>query len=180
MITGISEIPFSLEIVINSTIQVWQCTLHSLWSCSGTASRCDSQITYLSKEMAVWHKLCVRWIVIECNFPQNPILYFLASCDDFFLPFILFSPSLKCFSRVFLWWLEHWPKIVHLKGILIEKWWTFTYIVKITFAIPDHYKVEKDTMEQLHADFNQKISISNKKLKRNADQNIINTMRTVV
>ena len=45
--------------------------------------------------------------------------------------------------------------------------------VKITFAIPDHYKVEKDTMEQLHADFNQKISISNKKLKRNADQNII-------
>jgi len=130
-----SEIPFSLEIVINSTIQVWQCTLHSLWSCSETASRCDSQITYLSKEMAVWHKLCVRWIVIECNFPQNPILYFLASCDDFFLPFILFSPSLKCFSRVFLWWLEHWPKIVHLKGILIEKWWTFTYIVKITFTI---------------------------------------------
>ena len=66
-----SEIPFSLEIVINSTIQVWQCTLYSLWSCSETASRCDSQITYLSKEMAVWHKLCVRWIVIECNFPQK-------------------------------------------------------------------------------------------------------------
>jgi C-terminal processing protease CtpA/Prc/Leucine-rich repeat (LRR) protein len=44
---------------------------------------------------------------------------------------------------------------------------------KITFAIPDHYKVEKDTMEQLDADFKQKINISNKKLKRNADQNII-------
>ena len=99
MINGMLEIPFSLEIVIHSTIQVWQCTLYSLWSCSETASRCDSQITYLSKEMAVWHKLCVRWIVIECNFSQTsnfvvpgfiwglfPTFYFI-----FTLPQILFK-----------------------------------------------------------------------------------------
>ena len=127
-----SEIPFSLEIVINSTIQVWQCTLHSLWSCSETASRCDSQITYLSKEMAVWHKICVRWIVIECNFPQKsnfvvpgfiwglfPTFYFI-----FTLPQILF----KVISLMVGTLSQDHYNDVHLRGISIEKWWTFKYI----------------------------------------------------
>ena len=117
-----SEIPFSLEIVINSTIQVWQWTLYSLWSCSETASRCHSQITYLSKEMAVWHKLCVRWIVIECTFPKKSN-FIVPGFLWWFLPtfYFIFTLPQMLFKGIFLWWLEHWLKIVHLKGILIEK-----------------------------------------------------------